>query len=129
MAERVCDLYITDSNAKLLSSELATFLSGRNVEFKMYPLVFSEFLEFRKQKNEQIHIQEEFELFLKYGGFPGVHHMELEDSVIRQYFQSIYNSILLKDVIVRNTIRDAAMLDNIGTYLIDNSGKITFAKG
>lgn len=129
LAEQVCDLYITGSNAKLLSSELATLLSGRYVEFKMYPLVFSEFLEFRKQKNEQIHIQEEFELFLKFGGFPGVHHMELEDSVIRQYLQSIYNSILLKDVIVRNTIRDAAMLDNIGKYLIGNSGKITSAKG
>lgn len=129
LAEQISDLYITGSNAKLLSSELATLLSGRYIEFKMYPLVFSEFLEFRRRKKEEINIQEEFELFLKYGGFPGVHHMELEDNVIRQYLQSIYNSILLKDVIVRNTIRDAAMLDNIGKYLIDNSGKITSAKG
>lgn len=54
--------------------------------------------------------------------------MELEDSIIRQYLQSTYNSVLLKDVIVRNTIRDAAMLDTISKYLIDNSGKVTSAK-
>ncbi len=94
----------------------------------MYPLVFSEFLEFRKANEQQVSVQDEFSLFLKYGGFPGLHHMALEDSIIRQYLQSIYNSVLLKDVIVRNTIRDAAMLDNISKYLIDNSGKITSAK-
>ena len=66
--------------------------------------------------------------FLKFVGFPGLHHIELDDTVIRQYLQSIYNSVLLKDVIVRNNIRDAAMLDVISKYLIDNSGKITSAK-
>lgn len=129
LAEQNSDIYITGSNAKLLSSELATLLSGRYVEFRMYPLMFSEFLLFRKEKEQQVYIQDEFNLFVKYGGFPGLHHMELEDSIIRQYLQSIYNSVLLKDVIVRNTIRDAAMLDNISKYLIDNSGKITSAKG
>jgi predicted AAA+ superfamily ATPase len=128
-AEQNCDIFITGSNAKLLSSELATLLSGRYVEFKIYPLVFSEFLQFRKVTDRQIDIQEEFTIFLKYGGFPGLHHMQLEDTIIRQYLQSIYNSVLLKDVIVRNKIRDAAMLDNISKYLIDNSGKITSAKG
>jgi predicted AAA+ superfamily ATPase len=129
LAEQNSDIYITGSNAKLLSSELATLLSGRYVEFKIYPLVFSEFLLFRKEKERQVSIQDEFNLFVKYGGFPGLHHMESEDSIIRQYLQSIYHSVLLKDVIVRNTIRDAVMLDNISKYLIDNSGKITSAKG
>lgn len=129
LAEQKCDIFITGSNAKLLSSELATLLSGRYVEFKIYPLVFSEFLQFRKEKQPQIAIQDEFLLFLKYGGFPGVHHIELDDAIIRQYLQAIYHSVLLKDVIVRNSIRDAAMLDNISKYLIDNSGKITSAKG
>ncbi len=129
LAEQKSDIFITGSNAKLLSSELATLLSGRYVQFKMYPLVFSEFLQFRKEKLPQIAIQDEFLLFLKYGGFPGLHHIELEDAIIRQYLQAIYHSVLLKDVIVRNTIRDAAMLDNISKYLIDNSGKITSAKG
>lgn len=129
LAEQNSDIYITGSNAKLLSSELATLLSGRYVEFKIYPLVFSEFLMFRNNKKRRININDEFNLFLKFGGFPGIHHIELEDSIIRQYLQSIYNSVLLKDVIVRNSIRDAALLDNISKYLIDNSGKITSAKG
>ena len=72
--------------------------------------------------------EKQFNQFLKFGGFPGLHHMELDDTVIRQYLQSIYNSVLLKDVIVRNNIRDADMLDVISKYLIDNSGKITSAK-
>lgn len=129
LAEQKSDIYISGSNARLLSSELATLLSGRYVELKMYPLVFSEFLLFRKEKVANINRNNEFDLFLKYGGFPGIHHMEFDDTVIRQYLHSIYNSVLLKDVIVRNAIRDAALLDVISKYLIDNSGKITSAKG
>jgi len=126
LAEEKSDVYISGSNARLLSSELATLLSGRYVEFKMYSLVFSEFLAF-SLKND-FDNEKQFNQFLKFGGFPGLHHMELDDTVIRQYLQSIYNSVLLKDVIVRNNIRDAAMLDVISKYLIDNSGKITSAK-
>ena len=128
LAEGKSDIYITGSNARLLSSELATLLSGRYVEFKMYSLVFSEFISFISSKERGNSIGEQFDAFIKFGGFPGIHHMELNDPVIRQYLQSIYNSVLLKDVIVRNNIRDAAMLDVISKYLIDNSGKITSAK-
>ena len=128
LAEGKSDIYISGSNARLLSSELATLLSGRYVEFKMYSLVFSEFISFISSKDRGNTIGEQFDAFLKFGGFPGIHHMELDDTVIRQYLQSIYNSVLLKDVIVRNNIRDAAMLDVISKYLIDNSGKITSAK-
>lgn len=128
LAEQKSDIYITGSNARLLSSELASLLSGRYVEFKMQTLVFSEFLVFRKSNNKQVDIEKEFNFFLKYGGFPGIHHMNLDDTITRQYLQSIYNSVLLKDVIVRNSIRDAAMLDVISKYLIDNSGNITSAK-
>ena len=128
LAEGKSDIYISGSNARLLSSELATLLSGRYVEFKMYSLVFSEFISFINSKDRGNTIEKQFNSFLKFGGFPGIHHMELDDTVIRQYLQSIYNSVLLKDVIVRNNIRDAAMLDVISKYLIDNSGKITSAK-
>lgn len=128
LAEERNDLYITGSNARLLSSELASLLSGRYVEFKMHTLVFSEFDTLRKQKGSENTLNQEFDLFLKFGGFPGIHHMELDDTVVRQYLQSIYNSVLLKDVIVRNSIRDAAMLDVISKYLIDNTGNITSAK-
>ena len=128
LAEEKSDIYISGSNARLLSSELATLLSGRYVEFKMYSLVFSEFLSFSHNRSNDFDNEKQFNQFLKFGGFPGLHHMELDDTVIRQYLQSIYNSVLLKDVIVRNNIRDAAMLDVISKYLIDNSGKITSAK-
>ena len=126
LAEEKSDIYISGSNARLLSSELATLLSGRYIEFKIYSLVFSEFLAF--SHNYDFDNEKQFNQFLKLGGFPGLHHMELDDTVIRQYLQSIYNSVLLKYVIVRNNIRDAAMLDVISKYLIDNSGKIKSAK-
>ncbi|MFN6944136.1 MAG: ATP-binding protein [Cytophagaceae bacterium] len=128
LAEQNYDIYITGSNARLLSSELASLLSGRYVEFKMHTLVYAEFKEFIQHKHLKTG-ESDFELFKKYGGFPGIHHMDLDDIVIRQYLQSIYNSVLLKDVIVRNQIRDAAMLDVISRYLIDNCGNITSAKG
>jgi predicted AAA+ superfamily ATPase len=127
LAEGNFDIYVTGSNARLLSSEIATLLSGRYVEFKVQTLSFSEFKIILNSKT-QTHQNSDFELYLKYGGFPGIHHMELDDSVIKQYLQSIYSTVLLKDVIVRNNLRDAAMLDAIGKYLVDNCGNITTAK-
>jgi predicted AAA+ superfamily ATPase len=127
LAEGNFDIYVTGSNARLLSSEIATLLSGRYVEFKVQTLSFSEFKIILNSKT-QTHQNSDFELYLKYGGFPGIHHMELDDSVIKQYLQSIYSTVLLQDVIVRNNLRDAAMLDAIGKYLVDNCGNITTAK-
>jgi uncharacterized protein len=128
LASERYDLYITGSNARLLSSELATLLSGRYIAFKMQTLTFAEFKEILQPKgiSDNAHA---FDLYLKYGGFPGIHHLELNDTVIRQYLQSIYNTVLLKDVVLKNYIRDAAMLDTITKYLIDNCGNITTATG
>ena len=128
LAEKNYDVYITGSNARLLSSELATLLSGRYVEFKMHTLLYSEFKELLHSK-EQTTSTSDFDLFLKYGGFPGIHHLELNDAVVRQYLYSVYSTVLLRDIIVRNNIRDAAMLDSVTKYLIDNCGNITSAKG
>jgi uncharacterized protein len=126
-ADKIADIYITGSNAGLLSSELATLLTGRYIEFKINTLVFSEFLKFRnKSANEK---EDEFSLFLKYGGFPGVHQMELNDEVIDQYISSIYSTILLKDVVARNQVRDVALLERIVKYITDNCGNITTANG
>lgn len=127
LAEGNFDIYVTGSNARLLSSEIATLISGRYVEFKVQTLSFSEFKMILNSKT-QPRQNSDFELYLKYGGFPGIHHMELDDSVIKQYLQSIYSTVLLKDVIVRNNLRDAAMLDAISKYLVDNCGNITTAK-
>lgn len=126
LAEGNYDLFITGSNARFLSSELATILAGRYVEFRMQTLVYSEFREILNLNNHHSDISD-FNLFLKYGGFPGIHHLELDDLVVRQYLQSIYNTVLLKDVVLRNKIRDVSMLDSITKYLIDNCGNITSA--
>jgi predicted AAA+ superfamily ATPase len=126
-ANRLADIYLTGSNAGLLSSDLATLLTGRYIEFRMNTLVFSEFLKFRNKTETQK--EDEFNLFLRYGGFPGVHQMEFSDEVISQYIGSIYNTILLKDVVARNQVRDVTLLERIVRYIADNCGNITTAKG
>jgi predicted AAA+ superfamily ATPase len=126
-ADNIADIFITGSNAGLLSSDLATLLTGRYIEIKINTLVFSEFLKFRNKTS--IEKEDEFSLFMKYGGFPGIHQMELYDEVIYQYLGSIYSTILLKDVVARNQVRDVALLERIVRYIADNCGNITTAKG
>jgi hypothetical protein len=127
LADNTADVYITGSNSRMLSSELATYISGRYIEFRMYPLTFSEFLQFRQEKGSG-NIDHEFGLFMKYGGFPGIHHMEYDDEVIEQYVFSLYNTILLKDVVAKNGIRDIALLEKIARFTADNCGNITSSK-
>lgn len=126
-ADEIADIYITGSNADLLASDLATLLTGRYIEFKMNTLVFSEFLKFRNQSKADK--DDEFGLFMKYGGFPGIHSMVFNDEVINQYISAIYSTIILKDVVTRNQVRDVAMLERIARYLADNIGNVTTAKG
>ena len=125
-----CDIYFTGTNAKLMSGELATLLAGRYVEIRIYPLDFQEYLEFAKSNPEEAGLekQEQFANYLKYGGLPGIHQMKWEESRIMQYLLDIYNSVLLKDVISRNGIRDTALLESIVQYLMDNIGKTFSAK-
>ena len=127
LADESADLFITGSNSRMLSSELATYISGRYIEFKVYPLVFSEFLKFR-QVTEPEKREAEFGLFMKYGGFPGIHHMDFDDEVIGQYISSLYNTILLKDVVAKNGLRDIPLLESIARFGADNCGNITSSK-
>lgn len=120
------DIYITGSNAKLLSSELATLLTGRYIEIQMNTLVFSEFMRIRKKPDSKK--DEEFALFMKYGGFPGLHHMSMNDEVIMQYIQSLYNTILLKDIVARRQVRDVHLLERIARFVADNCGNVTSSK-
>lgn len=125
-----CDIYVTGSNARLLSSELATLLAGRYVEIRVYPLDFGEYLDFAAENEEEAKLsrQEHFANFLRFGGLPGIHQMKWEESRVMQYLRDIYNSVLLKDVIARNKIRDTALLENIVRYLMDNVGNTFSAK-
>lgn len=119
-----CDLYVTGSNAKLLSGELATLLAGRYVEIRVYPLDFQEYLDFAAANPEEAGLpqQEQFSNYLRFGGLPGIHQMKWDEERIWQYLRDIYNSVLLKDVISRNKIRDTALLESIVQYLMDNIG-------
>ena len=125
-----CDIYVTGSNAKLLSGELATLLAGRYVEIRVYPLDFQEYLDFAADNpmEAQLTQQDQFANFLRFGGLPGIHQMKWEEDRIMQYLHDIYNSVLLKDVIARNKIRDTALLESIVRYLMDNIGNTFSAK-
>ena len=126
LADGLGDVIISGSNANLLSSELATLISGRYVEIPVYPLTFREFLTFRKDKAGSP--EEEFKNYLKYGGLPGIHQLPSNDEVIFSYLNSILNTVLYKDVITRHKIRDASIFDKLVRYLFDNIGNITTAK-
>ncbi len=114
------DIYITGSNAYLLSSELATLLSGRYVEIKMYPLSFKEFLEFNDYNNENL--EDKFYEYLKYGGLPAISKIKEKKDLVMTYLHDIYNTIVKKDIIDRNSIKDIALLENIIKYISANIG-------
>ena len=123
-AEGKYDIYCTGSNANLLSGELATFLSGRYIEFKIYSLSYSEFLEFHEIKNTD----ESFSKYLTFGGLPYLKNLELNEEIAFDYLRNIYKTILLKDVVSRNKIRNVEFLQNLSEYLSENTGNIISAK-
>lgn len=114
------DIYITGSNAYLLSSELSTLLSGRYIEIKMYPLSFKEYLVFNNYNNDNI--EDKFNEYLKYGGLPAITLIKENDELVLSYLNDIYNTIVKKDIIDRNNIKDTALLENIIKYLSNNIG-------
>jgi len=120
------DIYITGSNAYLLSSELSTLLSGRYIEIKMYPLSFKEFLKFNNYDNTNL--DDKFNEYLKYGGLPAIALIKDNDELVLSYLNGIYNTIVKKDIVDRNNIKDVALLENIIKYLATNIGSSVSAK-
>ncbi len=123
-SENIVDIYLTGSNAHLLSSELATLLSGRYIEFPVYPLTFGEFLMFRGKSADSPDREAEFEHYLKFGGLPGIHSLPLTEEIVFPYISSIFSTILLKDVVKRNLIRNVDLLERIARFVFDNCGNI-----
>lgn len=118
------DIFITGSNAKLLSGELATYLAGRYVEFKIFPFSFSEFyvaLE-EQQENNKITKDEAFKQYIKFGGMPFLYNLKFNYPASMQYLADIYSSIILKDITQRNKIRDIDLLERIIKYILANIG-------
>ena len=107
-----CDIYITGSNAKLLSGELATYLGGRYVEFVIYPFSFKEFIELYRPINPDNSIQQCFQKYLITGGMPYLANIRYEDEPSKQYLHDLFNSVQLKDIVKRII---AYVIANVGT--------------
>ena len=120
------DLYITGSNAYMLSGELATLLSGRYVEIQMLPLSFREYLEFSHAGLDNL--THSFNRYLKQGSFPYIPMLEQQDSIIRSSIEGIYTTILIKDVAQRKAITDIALLERIIKFLGSSIGSPISAK-
>ncbi len=118
------DIYITGSNAFLLSGELATYLSGRYVEFKIFGLTYNEFLTFHQLSDSQ----ETFLTYLRYGGLPYLININLTDDLVYDYLRNIYAAILFKDIVARHNIRNVSLLENLVSYVADNVGNLLSAK-
>ena len=121
------DIFITGSNAYLLSSELSTLLSGRYVEIKMQPLSFKEYIEFL-DSDKEMNLPEKFNQYLEYGGLPTIVELLDNPDTIGPFLEGIYNTVLMKDVIERNGVRDAALLESILKFIAANIGSIVSTK-
>ena len=111
------DLYLTGSNAKMLSSELATLLSGRYLELRVFPFSFKEYYQIWHEKSKE----DAFQQYLKYGGFPFVA-TEEDVQLINNYLDGIYNTIVLKDVVNRNAIKDVMILERLLKMVMSSIG-------
>lgn len=116
------DIYITGSNAKLLSGELATYLAGRYVEIQMFPFSFSESFEALKISNPKISQDDAFFFYINAGGYPFLYNFNLSEIQQKQYLDDIFNSIILKDISNRNKIRDISLLKSLITFFVSNVG-------
>ena len=117
-----CDIYITGSNAKLLSGELATYLAGRYVEFVIYPFSFGEFMELYRTVSPDADPRQCFNQYLTMGGMPYLANLRYEEAASRQYLRDLFNSVELKDIVKRNNIRDVDMLERIIACITSNIG-------
>jgi len=117
------DVYITGSNAYMLSGELATLLSGRYIEISMLPLSFAEYVELAGGE-----ARDAFSDYLRYGSFPYVTALDKKDAVVKTYIDGIYNTILIKDVAKREGITDIVVLESVVKFLCSNVGSPVSAK-
>ena len=122
--EEDTDVIITGSNSKMLSGELATLIAGRHVEVRIHPLTYSEFLEFHGLADSD----ESLMTYLNYGGLPGLRKVRLDnDEQVWAYLSSVFNTIMLKDIIERHDIRNVPFLNNLIAFYADTTGKLTSA--
>lgn len=117
-----CDIVITGSNAKMLSGELATFLSGRYVEIPIYPLSFREFLLAKNISEDSRYVDSAYLEYETYGGFPGV--VLADESIKDTILSGIFDSIVLNDIAYRANLKDTPVLNNVVRFMADNVGQL-----
>jgi len=117
-----CDIYITGSNAFLMSSELATLLAGRYVEIHVFPLSFKEYIS-DQQEDPQVLFRD----YIKYGGFPGLIEFEKREDLAKGYLDGIYNTVVVKDILSRYSFQNISLLNTILKFMIDNVGNLVSA--
>ena len=123
-ADEECQIIVTGSNAKMLSSELSTYLAGRYVDIHINSLSYREFLQFHKLEDSQ----ESLESYLSVGGLPHLYRLGLDnEDMIWEYLQNIYNTIVLKDVVQRENLRNVTLFENLMKFLSDNAGQLVSA--
>lgn len=119
-AQDACDIFITGSNATMLSSELSTYLSGRYIEFHIYSLTYKEFLEFHKVDASTQSLRN----YLTFGGLPYLSNLPLDREIVFEYLRNVYSTIILKDVVKREGIRNVDFLETLAIYTADNVGNL-----
>jgi len=123
MTDYDVDIYVTGSNSRMMSSEISTYLTGRYVSFRIYPLSFAEYLIFRKNYIKVTDVHTELVNYLRCGGFPAVHLQNYSADEIYTIVKDIYNSTIFTDIVKRNQIRKVDQLERIVRFVFDNVGK------
>ena len=118
--DKDCDIYITGSNSTLISGDLTTLLSGRYTAFEIYPFTFGEFMQIFK--NKKIPKETLFDKFVQLGGMPFLHYFDLDEVPCFKYLNDVYNTVLVKDVLQYNNIRDVDIFNRILSYVLENIG-------
>lgn len=118
------DIYCTGSNSKLLAGEISSLLSGRFIQIKIHPLNYPEFLYFNELENSN----ENFITYLKNGGMPHLSNLPSDSEIVREYHRNIYDSIILRDIVLRYKIRNISFINDLSTYLADSIGSLISAK-
>jgi predicted AAA+ superfamily ATPase len=124
MTDSDVDIYVTGSNSRMMSSEISTYLTGRYISFRIFPLSFAEYLTFRKEYGESVHdLHSELARYLRMGGFPAIHLQEYTPDEAYPIVKDIYNSTIYTDIVKRNQIRKVDQLERIVKFSFDNVGR------
>ncbi len=128
LGEYDVDIYVTGSNSRMMSSEIATYLTGRYVSFQVYPLSFEEYLAFRKEVTEVKNPHQELADYVRLGGFPATHLRAYSQDEVYTIVRDIYNSTIFSDIVRRNQIRKVDQLERVVKYTFSNVGNTFSAK-